>query len=93
LKVSTFAKVRLDLYLPTIVTDKTFDHYEADFLRFMSTTECVFDAPEHVDLFDGIIDPSRPDSTADSPPTLKLPAPASRSAMVTSAEDNDDLIE
>ncbi|RGP36556.1 DDE-type integrase/transposase/recombinase [Pseudotabrizicola alkalilacus] len=79
--------------LPTIVTDKTYDHYEADFLRFMSTAERAFDAPEHVDLFDGIIDLSRADNTADSPPTLTLPAPASQSATATSAEDNDDLME
>lgn len=42
--------------LPTVVTDGTYDRYEADFMRFMSTAERDFDAPEHMDLFDGIID-------------------------------------
>ncbi|GGH63705.1 DDE-type integrase/transposase/recombinase [Frigidibacter albus] len=77
--------------LPIAVTDATYDRYEADFMRFMSTAERDFDAPEHEDLFDGVIDLQR--KAAGSPPVSPGGPPASRSAPAISAEDSDDLME
>ncbi|MBU2958907.1 DDE-type integrase/transposase/recombinase [Paracoccus sp. 1_MG-2023] len=79
--------------LPTIVTDGTYDRYEADFMRFMSTAERDFDAPEYLDLFDGVIDPSGPAAEVDSFPSrmAKLDAPAPAAPVLTG--DDEDLME
>lgn len=79
--------------LPTIVTDGTYDRYEADFMRFMSTAERDFDAPEYLDLFDGVIDPSGSAAEVDSfpSPMAKLDAPAPAAPVLTG--DDEDLME
>jgi putative transposase len=79
--------------LPTVVTDGTYDRYEADFMRFMSTAERDFDAPEPMDLFDGIVDLQ---ATAPEPDMSLMPSTtptASPLTPSTSSDDDDDLME
>lgn len=79
--------------LPTVITDGTYDRYESDFMRFMSTAERDFDAPEHKDLFDDVIDLSATASEADTglmPPTAPPTSPFTPS---TSSDGADDLME
>lgn len=80
--------------LPATVTDETYERYEADFMRFMSTAESEFEAPEYADLFDGIIDLQADNHEASSPP-LPGPTPPSSSQPATawSPEDYSDLME
>lgn len=79
--------------LPTVVTDGTYDRYEADFMRFMSTAEREFDAPEHLDLFEGIIDllDTAPEADVSLMPSTSLTA----SPLITSTswDDDDDIME
>lgn len=79
--------------LPTVITDGTYDRYEADFMRFMSTAEREFDAPEHLDLFDGIIDLSEPAAATDTSRSPSTKPAASPLTTLTSSDDDDDLME
>lgn len=79
--------------LPTVSTDRTYNLYEADFMRFMSTAEREFDAPEHLDLFDGIVDLSGPAAQTDTSQSPSTNPAASPLTTSTSSDDDDDLIE
>lgn len=79
--------------LPTVITDGTYDRYEADFMRFMPTAEREFDAPEHLDLFDGIVDLSGPAAETDTSRSLSTRQAAFPLTTSTSSDDDDDLME
>ncbi|WP_128253743.1 integrase catalytic domain-containing protein [Falsirhodobacter deserti] len=78
--------------LPTVITDGTYERYEADFMRFMSTAERDFDAPEHTDLFDDVVDLQVVGAEPDMPPPMTAVARASLTSAAASALD-DDLME
>ena len=79
--------------LPTFVTDGTYDRYEADFMRFMSTAEREFDVPEHMDLFDGIIDLQAAAPAADMSLMPSATPTAFPPTTSTSLDDDDDIME
>lgn len=79
--------------LPTVVTDETYDRYEAEFKRFMWTAEREFDAAEHTDLFDSVIDLTPVVDDAVSEPPRAMSHQSHKPTTNTSVEDEDDLME